>query len=533
MVIASLFCLYKKSQIHLKGCFIMITVKEKIMKPNGNAVGMPLFCLIAAAFLMIAAVLSFSRNVSAETVRQKQDFKLSAPVLVTVEPQNGSMKVEWKKVPGAVKYRLMRKDSSGWHTVADTGSLALKDATVKSGQRYTYSVCCVSADGKSRTSGYGNQKSRLYLATPSISALYNGKPYLMLEWKAVTGSYGYSVYRKTGSGSFEKIGSTTGTKWADKTAISGATYTYTVRCLDSDRKTPASGYVHKGPSVLRLIAPKLANTGQTSRGVTVRWTKIRGAGGYIVYRKSGGSGWKEVGRTTGIVFTDTSAVSGTRYTYTVRPYKGNTLGSYSEAGREVLYSDPVLYALKNTKTAKLTSQIMLVNDHTLSLWNYAGGTWQKVKECYCGYGQNGLRLANVRREGDRTSPIGSFPLTLAFGTGDNPGTLLPYRRITGTSYWSSEYDSTYNTWVESARPIDGEHLIEFYQYKYAMVIGFNMNPVVWGRGSAIFLHCKSYNHWYTGGCISVTEADMLDLMRTVKPGAYIMIVPNVGAMSAY
>lgn len=63
---------------------------------------------------------------------------------------------------------------------------------------------------------------------------------------------------------------------------------------------------------------------------------------------------------------------------------------------------------------------------------------------------------------------------------------MTYREIQPTSYWSAE-ESTYNTWVESATQIDGEHLSEYtICYKKAMAIGFNQNPTVYKRGSAIF-----------------------------------------------
>lgn len=133
-------------------------------------------------------------------------------------------------------------------------------------------------------------------------------------------------------------------------------------------------------------------------------------------------------------------------------------------------------------------------------------------------------------KGHRT--IGSFPLPLAFGLGKNPGTSMTYRQITKNSYWSGEYD-TYNTWVESSSYMSGEHLIDYAVYKYAMAIGFNMDPVVYKRGSAIFLHCKSPDHWYTAGCVSVPEDVMLNLLKKTKNGAYIVTVPTRSMLKNY
>ena len=185
-----------------------------------------------------------------------------------------------------------------------------------------------------------------------------------------------------------------------------------------------------------------------------------------------------------------------------------------------------------THTAQLTDQIILVVDHNLSLWNkQCDATWKIELNSYCGYGKNGFN--DNRHEGDKTTPIGSFPILYAFGLGDNPGTEMTYKQITPNSYLSGE-EATYNTWVESDRLMEGsEHLIDYYQYKYAMNIGFNINPTVFGRGAAIFLHCKSTDRWWTAGCVSVPEDVMLKIMQKSKDGEYIIIVPTVEDISKY
>lgn len=190
--------------------------------------------------------------------------------------------------------------------------------------------------------------------------------------------------------------------------------------------------------------------------------------------------------------------------------------------------------LEGSLTAKITDQIILVVDHQLTLWNKSNnGTWQKSMAVYCGYGRNGLKPWNVRKEGDGTTPIGSFPILHAFGFGDNPGTAMDWKTITEHSYWSGE-DSSYNTWVESMTPISGEHLIEYnICYKYAMAIGFNRNPIELGRGSAIFLHVKNPATWASSGCVSVEEPVMLQLLGACHNGCYIMIVPDVASISNF
>ena len=186
--------------------------------------------------------------------------------------------------------------------------------------------------------------------------------------------------------------------------------------------------------------------------------------------------------------------------------------------------------LANSATAQKTDQIILVVDHTLSLWNKIDGEWYEDFETYCGYGRNGLNID--RHEGDGTTPIGAFPILYSFGHGENPGTAMTYKKITPNSYLSGE-SSTYNTWVESSYSMDGEHLADYYQYQYAMNIGFNINPTVFGKGAAIFLHCKSVGKWTTAGCVSLPENYMLDLLKKSHDGEYIIIVPKVEDIANY
>ncbi len=238
-----------------------------------------------------------------------------------------------------------------------------------------------------------------------------------------------------------------------------------------------------------------------------------------------GVGLQELGGYTYYVYEDgtvavseTVSVDGVDYTF-------------DDRGR---WLSPLREAVEGSATAEKTEQIVLAVDRTLSFWEKAeDGSWRLRMETACGCGKNGLVFADERIMGSGTTPIGAFPLTLAFGTGENPGTAMTYRRITADSYWSEVEDETFNTWVESETPVPGEHLIDYYQYKYAVNIGFNLEDVVYSRGCAIFLHVKSTDHWYTAGCVSLTEEDMLALLLMLRDGAYMIIVPDMETLAEY
>jgi L,D-peptidoglycan transpeptidase YkuD (ErfK/YbiS/YcfS/YnhG family) len=54
-------------------------------------------------------------------------------------------------------------------------------------------------------------------------------------------------------------------------------------------------------------------------------------------------------------------------------------------------------------------------------------------------------------------------------------------------------------------------------YPHLAVIEFNMRPVVPGRGSGIFLHAQTGGP--TNGCVSLRRADLVRVLRWLRPQA--------------
>ena len=325
--------------------------------------------------------------------------------------------------------------------------------------------------------------------------------------------------------------------------VIGQKYAYTVRAYNNRSKRHGD-YDQKGLTIINFPDPvtlksAVWNSGKTA--VTLNWNKTRGGDYYKIYRKSTSAPkWKAIALVPSgnLSYVDKTAVSTDKNVYTVRVYNSklkvygrNKPGGITARDYQDAATQAVANKLSKTAAAQKTKQIILVVDHNISFWEKdAQGHWNRKLSAYCGYGSNGM--STDRHEGDRTTPIGSFPILHGFGIADNPGSAMQYRKVTNNSYWSGEY-STYNQWVESTRPVAGEHLISYYQYKYAMAIGFNRNPTIYKKGSAIFLHCKSYDHWSTAGCVSVEESVMKRLLIMSRNGVYMIIVRNQNEIDNY
>ncbi|MCX3289368.1 L,D-transpeptidase family protein [Streptomyces sp. NEAU-H22] len=159
---------------------------------------------------------------------------------------------------------------------------------------------------------------------------------------------------------------------------------------------------------------------------------------------------------------------------------------------------------------------------TVTWWNRVRGRWVEKGSVPARFGANGLAAGASRTQGTNTTPTGLYGLPYAFGIeAAPPGTAYPYRRVHQDSWWCQDNDSrSYNRWTEpraaDCRAAESEHLITYRaQYAHALVIGFNYERPVRGRGAGIFLHVNGRGA--TAGCVSVSEDAMRRILRWADP----------------
>jgi L,D-peptidoglycan transpeptidase YkuD (ErfK/YbiS/YcfS/YnhG family) len=141
-------------------------------------------------------------------------------------------------------------------------------------------------------------------------------------------------------------------------------------------------------------------------------------------------------------------------------------------------------------------------------------------------GRGGI-LAN-KREGDGGTPRGHFRPRQLWWRGDRhsrPRTFLPTRTISDTDAWCEDPgDRHYNQWIRRGQGEGGDRLKRADQlYDFIIEIDHNTRPRIAGRGSAVFLHLARDNFGPTAGCVSMTKAAMLQLLRRLGPRTKIII----------
>ncbi|MES1197375.1 MAG: L,D-transpeptidase family protein [Pseudomonadota bacterium] len=141
----------------------------------------------------------------------------------------------------------------------------------------------------------------------------------------------------------------------------------------------------------------------------------------------------------------------------------------------------------------------------------------------CALGRGGVIAASAKREGDGASPAGIWPLRLLLYRPDResrPNTALPCRTLTPSDGWcDAPGDPAYNRLVAHPYPASAERLWrEDHVYNLIVVLGFNDDPVIPGRGSAIFLHLAHADWRATEGCVAIDQETMQAVLGFAKPG---------------
>lgn len=150
-------------------------------------------------------------------------------------------------------------------------------------------------------------------------------------------------------------------------------------------------------------------------------------------------------------------------------------------------------------------------------------------EARCALGRSGVVPAAVKREGDGATPLGAWPMRRLFWRPDRldrPATALPVEALIPEVGWCDDpADPLYNRPVILPYQASHERLWrEDAVYDLIVELGYNDDPVVPGRGSAIFLHLARPDYAPTEGCIACAREDLLALLAAAKPVDVLEIV---------
>ena len=367
-----------------------------------------------------------------------------------------------------------------------------------------------------RVKGWLTLKGKRYYLNPKTGVLYRG-------W--LKSSKGAKRYFDVKTGEMKRGFTRVQGKWyyfEPKTGWSRKGFwtakSGNVRYFKSTTRAMMTGWVRNAKGEKRYFQPA---SGIMCKGLK----KVQGKWYYFdPDRGAAGSGWitdqdgnrRYFDPKTFVMASGEQIIDGKNYTF-------------DEKGVGTLKQDKWNQLLETYEKDTSTNQLIFVqyqggSNARVILYEKENGSWKEDFSCQGYVGGNGVDKV---KEGDRKTPAGVFGFTKAFGIKDNPGAKLPYTKLNPYLYWCGD-KQWYNTLVdvrETPHECSGEHLISYVpHYNYVLAIDYNPE-CTFGKGSAIFLHCAGSNP-YTGGCVAVSESNMIRIMQTVDKGAKICIYPQ-------
>lgn len=146
---------------------------------------------------------------------------------------NNTLQVKWKKVPGAVKYKVYRLKSGGkWTHVRTTTGTTYKSPALTYHKKYYFKVKAVNKYG----SGYYSTTKSIYTKYKHTTRITSVKRlnynYAQISWKRTSGAVKYKVYRLKSGGKWYLAKTTTSTTYKSPALSYNKKYYFKVKAVD-------------------------------------------------------------------------------------------------------------------------------------------------------------------------------------------------------------------------------------------------------------------------------------------------------------
>lgn len=206
----------------------------------------------------------------------------------------------------------------------------------------------------------------------------------------------------------------------------------------------------------------------------------------------------------------------------------NTANSiYSQINNSAI-ENALLIVKKNKNFLENVGQVLVVYNNKPESFSAIFVAFEKVenhwilKQNYinAGIGKNGFAFPTQKTEGDGKTPTGIFKLGKLFSYEKQTTTQLENIQTTKEDKWIDDPNSAdYNKFVRgftTAKSFENL-LLKNDAYKYCTVIEYNTNPIIKGKGSAIFFHLAIKAPYFTAGCVAIKEEYMKLMINWLDP----------------
>ena len=314
----------------------------------------------ARSYVRMLSKVTATNNVLNTMTAEINTFRQGKPAVTAAATAYNSVTVSWNTYQYAQSYDVYRKTAGGeWTKLGNTTALQYVDQTAAGSTAYSYTVVALSSRwGQSVSSAYdengaavttpaapqpdnGNTTPDNGNTTPdnnntpavkdytSLKATSAGVSSIKLSWKKVSKASGYVVYRaNSANGKYKAIktikkGKTT--SFTDKKRTTGKTYYYKLRPYKTVKNKKQ--YMDYSSVVSTKAVPgrvKFTKLTAGNQKATLKWKKVSGASGYLLYRSDRRDGGftciNSVSRRK-TSYTNTKLKKGQTYYYRIRAYR--------------------------------------------------------------------------------------------------------------------------------------------------------------------------------------------------------------------
>ena len=144
----------------------------------------------------------------------------------------------------------------------------------------------------------------------------------------------------------------------------------------------------------------------------------------------------------------------------------------------------------------------------------------------CAIGKSGI--TNKKREGDLSTPKGIYKINTLYYRKDKIKKIqckIKKKIIKKNMGWCDDIRSIkYNKEIIFPYNYSAEKLYrKDRKYDLLFDIGYNTQPAIKGKGSAIFLHLSDKKYKPTKGCIAILKKDFLKILPLIRKNTKILI----------
>lgn len=244
-------------------------------------------------------------------------------VTASVNPTTGLPTLTWNAVDGATKYEIWRATgvNGTYYKMYTQSGTSYTNTTAVPGKTYYYKVLAICGKSTYGNSAYSAEKSVICSCPqPTISIWTNPSTgYPTLSWTAVKGATKYEIWRATSKdGTYYKMYTMSGTRYANTIAVPGVTYYYKVRALYNNSEYACSEFSSIKSITCDCARPVVTATINQNGYPKLTWNAVNGAVKYEVYRSLSENGtYYKMYTTTDTSYVNVTAESGKTYYYKV------------------------------------------------------------------------------------------------------------------------------------------------------------------------------------------------------------------------